>query len=230
MKNTKKLVATIILGNILFFTILFCLPPNLYDENSKTYTSMARMGTENMKLKWISPNLGGTFLYRVYASNENNIDSVEDMVVNGTLICDWTWNINEFNVTYKDGFYFNVMVKNVLGFTRSYKTFRIAGVFGDLSETLEWMNETLTDTEKLVTIDLEEDSEDLGLIGLAMMQTNETLSVEIINKLEADYIMVYFGHLLNGLYGNEGTWSYIMDACNENTLLYKSMGLEQDNW
>ena len=232
MKNGKKIISAIILGNLLFFTIYVCLPPNI-DTGGKRWLGMGRMGTDEMYVFWSSPNVGGTFQYRVYSSLENNIGNVKDMVANGTMLCDWTWNINKYNVSYSDGYYFNVMVKNPVGLTVSYRTFGLGGSFYDLSDALKWMNETLAKTDNIISLDLEkENKEVLGLIGLTMMQTNETLSAEIMHELDADYVMVYFGHLLNGLGGNEQNynWQYLMDVCNENTLSYVDMGLEQENW
>ena len=44
----------------------------------------------------------------------------------------------------------------------------------------------------------------LGHTGMAFMQTNEIYSAKVFRQLKADYALVYFGHLISGLGGDEG--------------------------
>ncbi len=70
----------------------------------------------------------------------------------------------------------------------------------------------------------------MGLTGMAMMQTDELESAKIFRILHADYVLVYFGHLLNGLGGDEGKWPWMLRICNDNTNSYLEMGIEAYNW
>ncbi len=70
----------------------------------------------------------------------------------------------------------------------------------------------------------------IGLTGMGMMQDNERYSAEIFQKLQAEYVVVYFGHLLSYIGGDEGKWPWMLRICNDNTESYQAMGLEKDNW
>jgi len=70
----------------------------------------------------------------------------------------------------------------------------------------------------------------IGLTGMALTQTNEIYSAKIFKLLKADYVLVYFGYLYNGLGGDEGKWPWMLRICNDNYETYKAMGLEEDNW
>ncbi|TXT59488.1 MAG: Oligosaccharyl transferase STT3 subunit, partial [Promethearchaeota archaeon] len=69
----------------------------------------------------------------------------------------------------------------------------------------------------------------IGLTGMGFMQTNELYSAEIFKKLNADYVLVYFG-FWTGLGGDEGKWPWMVRICNDHYEKYKEMGLEKDNW
>ncbi|MFX1399201.1 MAG: STT3 domain-containing protein [Promethearchaeota archaeon] len=70
----------------------------------------------------------------------------------------------------------------------------------------------------------------VGLVGMGMMQTNEIYAAEIFKMLGADYVLVYFTYLIEGLGGDEGKWQWMLRICNDNYEYYKSIGLEKDNW
>ncbi len=70
----------------------------------------------------------------------------------------------------------------------------------------------------------------LGLTGMAMMQTNELNSAKILKRLGADYVMVYFGFMINSIGGDEGKWPWMLRICNDYTTRYQAWGLEEDNW
>ncbi|MBK9501157.1 MAG: chitobiase/beta-hexosaminidase C-terminal domain-containing protein [Leptospiraceae bacterium] len=61
--------------------------------------------------------------YKVVRSLSNNIDSVVNAEANGTLVQDWTTDINTVNVTgivANTYYYFNVMVKDGVGYNAAY--------------------------------------------------------------------------------------------------------------
>ena len=70
----------------------------------------------------------------------------------------------------------------------------------------------------------------IGMTGMAFMQTNEAYSAKIFRKLKADYVLVYFGMLYQGLGGDEGKWPWMVKICNDNYENYKKLGMEEDNW
>ncbi|MHA1777388.1 MAG: hypothetical protein DRO88_03155 [Promethearchaeia archaeon] len=71
----------------------------------------------------------------------------------------------------------------------------------------------------------------IGLTGMAFMQTNERFSAEVFRALHADYVMVYFGHLVSGLGGDEGKWPWMLRICNDNTKFYEKLNnIPKDNW
>lgn len=63
--------------------------------------------------------------YSVYQSSTNNLDTIENILLNGTLIKDWTADINTLNVTGLDDdtdYYYNVLVRDLAGNTSKYAT------------------------------------------------------------------------------------------------------------
>ncbi|QEE15342.1 STT3 domain-containing protein [Promethearchaeum syntrophicum] len=71
----------------------------------------------------------------------------------------------------------------------------------------------------------------IGLTGMAMMQTQERYSAEAFKLLKAEYVLVYFGHLVTGIGGDEGKWPWMVRICNDNTASYENYGsLTKDNW
>ncbi|MHA1674980.1 MAG: STT3 domain-containing protein [Promethearchaeota archaeon] len=124
-----------------------------------------------------------------------------------------------------------------------------AGVFHDWEESFTWMDSNLDSSTVVVswwdygywltTIGNVTTVNDngtwnqtrIGLTGMAMMQTDEQMSAEVFRALDADYVMVYFGHLLSGLGGDEGKWPWMLRICNDNTANYETMGnIPKDNW
>ncbi|MHA1733052.1 MAG: STT3 domain-containing protein [Promethearchaeota archaeon] len=122
------------------------------------------------------------------------------------------------------------------------------GSFHDWEEALTWMKENLPGTAVVVSwwdygywmnvignVTTVNDNATfngtrMGLTGMAFMQTDELESAKIFRMLGADYVLVYFGHLLNGLGGDEGKWPWMLRICNDHTAEYKTMGLETYNW
>lgn len=130
-----------------------------------------------------------------------------------------------------------------------YSELVAAGAFHDWEESFTWMKYNLDSSTVVVswwdygywitTIGNATTVNDngtwnqtrIGLTGMAMMQTNEMYSAEIFRELKADYVLVYFGHLLNGLGGDEGKWPWMLRICNDNTKFYEKMdSIPKDNW
>jgi len=70
----------------------------------------------------------------------------------------------------------------------------------------------------------------IGMTGMALMQTNEIYSAKVFKRLQADYVLVYFGMLYPNLGGDEGKWPWMVRICNDNYQSYKNLGMEEDNW
>ncbi|MFX1405804.1 MAG: STT3 domain-containing protein [Promethearchaeota archaeon] len=122
------------------------------------------------------------------------------------------------------------------------------GVYHDWEETLTWMKTNLpgdtvvvswwdygywiTPIGNMTTVNdnATVNQTRIGLTGMALMQTNEIYSAKILRHLGADYVLVFFGYLINGLGGDEGKWPWMIRICNDNYQFYKSLGLEEDNW
>ncbi len=120
--------------------------------------------------------------------------------------------------------------------------------FHDWEETLTWMKYNLKGTDVVVSwwdygywltpignVTTVNDNATvnntrIGLTGMALMQTNEIYSAKILNHLRADYVLIYFGFLLDGFHGDEGKWQWMLRICNDNYNRYKNWGMEEDNW
>jgi dolichyl-diphosphooligosaccharide--protein glycosyltransferase len=130
----------------------------------------------------------------------------------------------------------------------SYSQMVIGGEYHDWEETLSWMKNNIDGTDVVVswwdygywltpvgnvtTVNDNDTSNDrrIGLVGMALMQTNEIYSAEILRELEADYVLVYFGFLIPGFGGDEGKWPWMLRICNDHYEYYKDEGFEKDNW
>ncbi len=130
----------------------------------------------------------------------------------------------------------------------SYSQIVAGGQYHDWEEALTWMKENLHGTDVVVSwwdygywltpignVTTVNDngtinSTRIGLTGMAFMQTNEIYSAKILRLLKADYVLVYFGFLINGLGGDEGKWPWMLRICNDHYEKYKRWGLEEDNW
>ncbi|KKK43251.1 MAG: Oligosaccharyl transferase STT3 subunit [Candidatus Lokiarchaeum sp. GC14_75] len=130
----------------------------------------------------------------------------------------------------------------------SYSQISPGGVLHDWEESLVWMRSNLEGTEVVVSwwdygywltpignVTTVNDNATMnqtriGLTGMALMQTDEILSAKAFRALKADYVLVYFGLLINGLGGDEGKWPWMVKICNDNYAKYIKMGLEEDNW
>ncbi|TFF88653.1 MAG: hypothetical protein EU548_08590, partial [Promethearchaeota archaeon] len=126
----------------------------------------------------------------------------------------------------------------------SYTQIVAGNAFHDWEESLTWMKTNLQGTSVVVSwwdygywltpignVTTVNDnatfnSYRIGLTGMAMMQTNEIYSAKAFKELEADYVLVYFGFLVNGLGGDEGKWPWMLRICNDHYNSYKSGGME----
>jgi len=130
-----------------------------------------------------------------------------------------------------------------------YADIETLGAFHDWEESLTWMKQNLPGTSVMVswwdygywisTVGNTTTVNDngtwnqtrIGLTGMAMMQNDERASAEIFQKLEADYVLVYFGHLHSSFGGDEGKWPWMLRICNDNTQRYENMAdIRRDNW
>ncbi len=130
----------------------------------------------------------------------------------------------------------------------SYSQMVSGGEFHDWEESLVWMKNNVEGTDVVVSWwdygywltpvgnvttvndNNTHDGKRMGLTGMALMQTDEINSAKIFRELEADYVLVYFGFLLNGFGGDEGKWPWMIRICNEHYEEYLDDGLEEDNW
>jgi dolichyl-diphosphooligosaccharide--protein glycosyltransferase len=123
------------------------------------------------------------------------------------------------------------------------------GAFHDWEESLTWMDNNLASTAVVVSwwdygywissignVTSVNDNGTwnqtrIGLTGMAMMQTEERYSAEIFRELKAEYVLVFFGHLVPGIGGDEGKWPWMVRICNDNTAKYEQIdSLTKDNW
>jgi dolichyl-diphosphooligosaccharide--protein glycosyltransferase len=130
----------------------------------------------------------------------------------------------------------------------SFSQISPASAVHDWEESLMWMRSNLKGTDVVVSwwdygywltpignVTTVNDNATLnstriGLTGMALMQTEEVYSAKAFRRLKADYVLVYFGLLINGLGGDEGKWPWMVRICNDNYANYKKMGMEEDNW
>ncbi|WP_371802772.1 STT3 domain-containing protein [Candidatus Lokiarchaeum ossiferum] len=123
-----------------------------------------------------------------------------------------------------------------------------AGALHDWEETLTWMKYNLDSSSVAVSwwdygywlsaignITTVNDNGTwnqtrIGMTGMAMMETDERVSAQIFQRLQADYVVVFFGHLYSGIGGDEGKWPWMLRICNDNTARYDALGMRQDSW
>ncbi len=124
----------------------------------------------------------------------------------------------------------------------------LQGQVHDWEETLSWMKANLKGTDVVVSwwdygywltpvgnVTTVNDNATLnrtriGLTGMALMQTNEIYSAKAFRRLKADYVLVFFGFLINGLGGDEGKWPWMVRICNDQYAKYLKKGWREDNW
>ncbi|HMF31893.1 MAG TPA: STT3 domain-containing protein, partial [Candidatus Lokiarchaeia archaeon] len=125
----------------------------------------------------------------------------------------------------------------------SYSELVVGGQYQDWPEALAWMRQNLQPTSVVVSwwdygdwttvignvTSVNDNHTDnntrMGTTGLAMMQPDEIESAKVFRFLHADYAMVYFGHLISGLGGDEGKWPWMLRIANEVTGDLESYGL-----
>ncbi|MBD3195790.1 MAG: hypothetical protein GF317_12080, partial [Candidatus Lokiarchaeota archaeon] len=130
----------------------------------------------------------------------------------------------------------------------AYSQLVAGGVLHDWEESLSWMRNNLDGSTVVVSwwdygywltpignVTTVNDNATfngtrIGLTGMSFMQTNELYSAEILRFLKADYVLVFFGYLYDGLGGDEGKWQWMLRICNDNYQKYINLGLEKDNW
>ncbi len=123
----------------------------------------------------------------------------------------------------------------------SYSELIVGGQYQDWPEALTWMRTNLAATTVVVSwwdygywctvignvTTVNDNGTDnatrMGLTGMAMMQVDELESAKIFRMLHADYVLVYWGFLVNGLGGDEGKWPWMVRICNEYMDSYKDL-------
>ena len=134
--------------------------------------------------------------------------------------------------------------------TTSLSTSQIApgGYYHDWEESLTWMKTNLpgetvvvswwdygywiTPVGNMTTVNdnATVNSTRIGMTGMAFMQTNEIYSAKVFRRLNADYVLVYFGYLFDPIGGDEGKWPWMVRIANDHYTQYKEFGMEEDNW
>nr|MDO8113009.1 STT3 domain-containing protein [Candidatus Sigynarchaeota archaeon] len=128
----------------------------------------------------------------------------------------------------------------------------VGGQFHDWEEALTWMRTNLNSGTVIVswwdygywsTIlgnvtsvndNATLNSTRIGFVGMGMMMNDELEAARVFRALGADYVLVYFGHLVSGLGGDEGKWPWMVKICNDqsktffNSSLYPE--LHTDYW
>ncbi|NMC04655.1 MAG: hypothetical protein GYA24_05555, partial [Candidatus Lokiarchaeota archaeon] len=131
-----------------------------------------------------------------------------------------------------------------------YTELVVGGQFHDWEESLTWMQTNLHSSTVVVswwdygywsTIlgnvtsvndNATINSTRIGLVGMGMMMNDELEAARVFRKLNADYVLVYFGHMVSGLGGDEGKWPWMVKICNDGSNIFKDYsGLNQkDHW
>ncbi|MBN1800099.1 MAG: glycosyltransferase family 39 protein [Candidatus Lokiarchaeota archaeon] len=130
----------------------------------------------------------------------------------------------------------------------SYGSMVLGTSIHDWEESLSWMRDNLNGNDVVVSwwdygywltpignVTTVCDNANLkqkqvGMVGMGMMQTDEIYAAKVFQRLQADYVLVYFTYLYEGLGGDEGKWQWMLRICNDNYEYYKSLGMEEDNW
>lgn len=74
----------------------------------------------------------------------------------------------------------------------------------------------------------------IGQVGMALMNNDELEAARILRMLGAEYVLIYFGHLVSGIGGDEGKWPWMVKICNDHSTAYANAsrfpGLQTQNW
>ncbi len=141
---------------------------------------------------------------------------------------------------------------NIAATQMPYTEIVVGGQFHDWEEAITWMktnlnsetvivswwdygywmtvNGNVTSVNDNATIN----STRIGFTGMGMMMNDELESAKIFKALGADYVLVYFGHLISGLGGDEGKWPWMVKICNDYSKTYSNTTdypmLDQSKW
>jgi dolichyl-diphosphooligosaccharide--protein glycosyltransferase len=131
-----------------------------------------------------------------------------------------------------------------------YTELIVGGQFHDWEESLTWMRTNLnggtivaswwdygywstilgnvTSVNDNATIN----STRIGFVGMGMMMNDELEAARVFKRMGAEYVLVYFGHMVSGLGGDEGKWPWMVKICNDYSNVYKNYpGLHQaETW
>jgi dolichyl-diphosphooligosaccharide--protein glycosyltransferase len=130
----------------------------------------------------------------------------------------------------------------------SYSQLVPGGVLHDWEDSLTWMRTNLPGETVVVSwwdygywltpignVTTVNDNSNIrvwkdGMTGIALMQTDEIYSAQMLKELHAEYVLVYFGYFYDGLGGDEGKWQWMVRIPNNHYETYIKKGLVQDNW
>src|SRR5271157_1239573 len=122
--------------------------------------------------------------------------------------------------------------------TQLANTELIVGDFHDWEQSLTWMKTNLSpgtvivswwDYGDYMTIlgnvttvndNTTINSTRIAMVGSALMNDNELQSARILKALHADYVMVYFGHMISGIGGDEGKWPWMVKIPNDHSTIF----------
>nr|MDO8116621.1 STT3 domain-containing protein [Candidatus Sigynarchaeota archaeon] len=138
---------------------------------------------------------------------------------------------------------------NIAATQMPYTEIVVGGQFHDWEEGITWMKTNLNSATVIVSWwdygywmtvngnvtsvndNATINSTRIGFTGMGMMMTDELESAKIFKMLGADYVLVYYGHLINGLGGDEGKWPWMVKICNDYSHRYKDISaLDQTKW
>jgi dolichyl-diphosphooligosaccharide--protein glycosyltransferase len=133
-----------------------------------------------------------------------------------------------------------------------YTDIVVGGSMHDWEEALSWMQSNLSPSTVIVSwwdygdwttiggnVTTVNDNETINvtriaLVGMAMSDTNEIDSARVFKLLGADYVLVYYGHLIDGIGGDEGKWPWMVKICDDYSSYFAQQpyakSLDMANW